>query len=249
MNKTKTCTILLLTFLLSLLAEFSNAQNSRFDGVRLFQSYFQDARITNSPYVNGNFLFADFDFVDLISLDASGGYTITPKIEAEGSLGFINVNPSFAESESGVSDLLLTGRYMFDVDVVDLAAGAFFELPIGTDDVGAGDFDFGFYGAIRHGLSDKIMLTGNLQANIIKTGGNDREFSLAVGLGSIINVSERLNVIPELLLESESDFTALSGGVDYRIKDIGHIRGALIVGVDDGAPDIGITAGFLYPFN
>jgi len=247
MNKLKSCT-LLIVLLLSSLVEVSEAQNSRFDGVRLFQSYFQDARITNSPYVNGNFFFGDFDFVDVITLDARGGYTFTPKIEAEGSLGFVNVNPNFGSSESGVSDLLLTGRYMFDVDVIDLAAGTFFELPFGTDDVGAGDFDFGFYGAVRHGISDKVMLTGNLQANILKLGP-EREFSLGVGIGSIVNVAERTNIVAELLIESKTDNSAISGGVDYRFKDIGHIRSALIVGVDDGAPDIGITAGFLYPFN
>ncbi|MGF1669111.1 MAG: hypothetical protein ACFCU6_01580, partial [Balneolaceae bacterium] len=108
------------------------AQNSGFDGVRLFQSYFQDARITNSPYVNGNFFFGDFDFVDIITLDARGGYTFKSNFEAEGQFGFVNVNRRFGGSDSGVSDIFLTGRYMFDVEGISLAGGAFFTLPIGT---------------------------------------------------------------------------------------------------------------------
>lgn len=245
----KILTYVLFLFFISILNS-SNlyAQKSAFDDVRLFQSYFQDARITNTPYVNGNFFFGDFDFADITTLDARGGYTFTPQIEAEGSFGFVHVNPNFGSGESGVSDLFLTGRYLFDLEEISIAAGTFFTLPIGTESVGEENFDFGFYGAVRHVVSDKVALTGNLQFNIFEIG-NDREFSVGVGLGSIVKVAERLNIVGELLIESETDFAALSGGVDYKIRDIGHIRGALIVGVDDGAPDIGLTAGFLFPFN
>ncbi|HMB97080.1 MAG TPA: hypothetical protein VKM36_01250 [Balneolaceae bacterium] len=246
--------ILTSIFFLFFITSVSNtnlyAQKSGFDDVRLFQSYFQDARITGTPYVNGNFFFGDFDFVDFTRLNARGGYTFTPEIEAEGSFGFVNANPRFGNSESGVSDLFLTGRYLFDIEEISIAAGTFFTLPIGTESAGEENFNFGFYGAVRHVVSEKVALTGNLQFNIIEMGfDDDRELSVGVGLGSIVNVAERVNVVGELLIESETDYAAISGGADYKLRDIGHIRGGLIVGIDDGAPDIGVTAGFLFPFN
>lgn len=247
----KILTILFVSFIISAIGNTNlSAQKSGFDDVRLFQSYFQDARITGTPYVNGNFFFGDFDFVDITTLDGRGGYTFTPNIEGEASFGFINVNPDFGNSDSGVSDLFLTGRYLFDIEEISIAAGTFFTLPIGTESVGQENFNFGFYGAVRHVVSEKVALTGNLQFNIIEIGfDDDRELSVGVGLGSIVNVAERVNVVGELLIESETDYAAISGGVDYKLRDIGHIRSGLIVGIDDGAPDIGITAGFLFPFN
>ena len=139
----KILTIIFFLFFISALGSTNlYAQKSGFDDVRLFQSYFQDARITGTPYVNGNFLFSDFDFVDITTLDGRGGYTFTPNIEGEASFGFVNVNPNFGNSNSGVSDLFLTGRYLFDIEEISIAAGTFFTLPIGTESVGEGKFQF-----------------------------------------------------------------------------------------------------------
>ena len=70
------------------------------------------------------------------------------------------------------------------------------------------------------------------------------ETSLNIGAGAIYPINEQLNLVGELFMQSEGDYMMLSGGVDYNLGS-GRIRGALGLGLDDGAPDIKIMGGYL----
>ncbi|MGH7576013.1 MAG: hypothetical protein ACREM1_12925 [Longimicrobiales bacterium] len=238
--------------------------------VRLFQSFFSDALISRTGYVGGAASAQEYPGGNAIELDAMGGYAFTPQIEIQGRLGFLRSSPDEGDGSSGLTDLLVTGQYLFDDlplndagDVMDIAVGGYTDLPIGESEVGGNTLDFGVFGALRYDLNERLALAGNLGIDFVKTpssftpgfcipgiylpvctqGNVDaggRETSLNIGGGAIYGATDQLNLVGELRIETEFDYAALSGGVDYAVT-FGHIRGALLVGLDDGAPDVGLV--------
>lgn len=226
------------------------AQFSTKDDIHLFQSFFHDASLSTRPYGEIGLTFFDYEHASVIDVGAQGGLPIVPKFELGTGLYFRSIDPEGdIDGESGITDIPVYGRYLFvSQQQVKFSGGAYLTLPVGSEDIGQGNTNFGFFGALRYGVSRQVVLTGTLGLDFFEAGDDDRETSLNLGFGTIIGATNELNIIAELLLETETDYTALSGGVDYQISSMGHIRGALILGVDDGAPDLGISGGFLFMF-
>lgn len=242
--------------------------------VRLFQSYFSDARITGRPYIGAEPSFSSFGDADIVQLYARGGYTVNPQVEVEGQLGYRRVGLDGDNSGSGLTDLVVTARYLFvDTGDYDIAGGAYLDLPTGDESIGAGEFDFGFYGALRSPVTNRVTLTGTLGVDFVKGAGffapticlpappspgpfplpsicspeitaeGDREVSINLGGGVIVRTAQdALHIVSELRIEPEFDYAAISGGPDYYMPAIGRIRGALVIGVDDGSPDFALLA-------
>lgn len=245
--------------------------------VRLFQSFFSDARITGRPYWGGGLSIGDSDGRSSAELDAVVGYTIIPELEMHAQLGFLRSSPDEGDSSSGFTDLLVVGQYLFDDvrvnaagDVLDIAAGGYVDLPAGQSDVGGNTLDFGLYGAARYPMNDRTTLTGNLglnSADPIETGigligfcpgfyfgycatprfESGRATSVSIGAGALYQASGDVYLVGEFRAETEFDYAALSGGVDYTTR-FGHLRGALAAGLADGAPDVSLVAQVLRPF-
>jgi len=74
------------------------------------------------------------------------------------------------------------------------------------------------------------------------------ENSLILGAGAIYPMNEQLNIVGELVIKTEVDYMALSAGADYKLEMGSRVRGALMLGLDDGAPDLAIMASFLHFF-
>jgi hypothetical protein len=51
-----------------------------------------------------------------------------------------------------------------------------------------------------------------------------------------------------LSIRTEGDYILLSGGVDYPMKSGGRLRGALGLGLDDGAPNFALRGGYYLGF-
>jgi len=192
------------------------SQDSDFRHIRLFQSFFTDARVSESPYISGFFSALDVGG-DVFTLDMSGGAPVTSQIEVESRLAALFVNPGFASNRQGISDWLITGRYLLDIEKVDVAAGAQFTLPIGSEDVGAGNFNYGFYSAARYEISKRFLLTGNLQLNFVKipfltfSGGffsvqDSRETTVGTGFGGMIDVGSNLFFVVNLHMKARPIF-------------------------------------------
>ncbi len=256
----KTYIVLFLIVMLTNLfnTETLYSQDSDFRHIRLFQSFFTDARVSESPYISGFFSAQDIGG-DVFTIDISGGAPVTSQIEVESRIAALFVNPGFAGSRQGISDWLITGRYLFDFEKVHAAAGAQFTLPVGSEKVGAGNFNYGFYSAARYEISKRFLLTGNLQLNFVKipfltfSGGffsvqESRETTVGTGFGGMIDVGSNLFFVGEFAYESKTDFSVISTGIDYFINRKGNIRINAIFGLDDGAPDIGGSFGLLVPF-
>ncbi len=63
----------------------------------------------------------------------------------------------------------------------------------------------------------------------------------------IYGLNAELSIIGQMQFQTETEFNTLVAGVDYLLGP-GHLRGALMLGLGDGAPDFGITASYLIAF-
>lgn len=234
-----------------------SAQFSTKDDVHLFQAFFRDATSSTEPYGAGAVSYLDYEGAGIFDIGAQGGWGITPNFELSAGLFYRSINRDepkggfFVDEnndDSGIADLPVFGRYIFvNERQTKFAGGAFITLPIGSEDIGEGNANFGFFGAVRHALNRQVVLTGSLGLDFLEIG-EDRETSLNLTAGAIITAAEKLNIIPELTIQSETDYMALSGSADYQISSNAHLKGAILLGVDDGAPDFGITGGVLFYF-
>jgi len=227
------------------------------NGIHLFQSYFYDAPITKAGYGEGNLSYSSYDKSNTMGIGIQGGYPINEKIEIGTEFRYINWSPDKGDGQSGISDLGVYGRYnVFQQNQTNISAGGLISLPIGSEDVGQGNLNFGVFGAVRHALSEQLVLVGTL--GLIFYEVTDYEFNqntfqveektsydntLNIGAGAIYNVNQQLNIIGELTIQSEGDYMMLSGGADYTLGN-GKLRGALGLGLDDGAPDIKLIFGY-----
>lgn len=226
----------------------TRAQNSTMDDVHLFQSFFRDAPISETGYGEALFDFSNFAIFNRMTAGAQGGYGITPDIEVGAGIYYRNLDFDEFGSESGIADIPIFGRYNFLDEETKLSGGAYLTLPVGDEVIGEGQLDFGIFGAVRHPASEEIVLTGTLGIDFRETVLDEREASIYLGGGVIYAATDELSVVGELSIQSDIDYSALSGGVDYVLGDIGRLRANLLLGVDDGAPDYGLTGSFLLNF-
>lgn len=238
-----------LTVAIAILVVFPVLAQDNLDNVHLFQSYFFDAPITKAGYGQGALIFADYDKWNLFSLGVMGGYPINEKIEVGAQLHYLNSSPDQGDSQSGISDLDVYGRYnVFNQDKTNISAGGKITLPIGSEDVGQGNLNFGGFGSIRHILNNNMVLVGTLGLIFYeKTDQSEKKTSydsyLNIGGGLVYAVNSQFNIVGELTIQSEGDYMLLSGGVDY-VLGSGRLRGGLGIGLDDGAPDILLMGGY-----
>lgn len=239
------------------------AQNTM-DDVHLFQTFFKDATITKVPYGEGGLKIASYDNLSTVSLGVQGGYAINPKLEVGARLQFENWNPEGADSQSGISDILVSGRYLVvepGKSKVVATAGGYITLPVGSDKIGGGKFNLGAFGAGRLPLENGIVITGCFGFDLLETETTEfnvskgkiekkteHEFSILIGAGGIYQLNEQLHLIGELNIQTEAEYIMLSGGADYKLDMGGRVRGALGLGLDDGAPDFQLMGGFFYSF-
>lgn len=245
--------------LLLLLVLFLSANGATLDNTHLFQGHMRDASVITSMYVLGDLDFDIYEHFNRLSIGASGFYPVNEQIEIGAKLSFVSWMPDDYDSESGISDLIVTGKYNVLEGDVNVSTGVYLTLPIGEEKVGYGNLDFGVFGAMRYGLASGHLITANLGIDFIETttyewDGTELkektkyENSILLGGGAILSLNEQFSVIPELQIRTEFDYLMLSGGVDYKLDSGARVRGMLGLGLDDGTPDFRISAGFLFPF-
>jgi hypothetical protein len=230
------------------------------DQVNLVQTFFQDAMIAANPYGEGFFQFSDYDH-GLSSFDvaAQGAFPLSPKFQLGGGIGFRSV--SNGNSQSGISDLVASGRYLVVPGPTAIAVGGLLTLPIGDEDIGEGSLDFSFFGSLRHPLPSGFVITGSLALEFVETKtfdfdpttlqveeSTDYNNGLLLAGGFIYPMKSGLSLVTELNIRTEGDYILLSGGVDYPMKSGGRLRGALGLGLDDGAPNFALRGGYYLGF-
>jgi hypothetical protein len=226
---------------------FLYAQGDSQDDVHLFQTFFKDTPISPTYYGEGGIAFSDFGQANAFQVLLRGGLPFTPKFEMGVEVSYINVSPDQGDGQSGISDISVSGRYNVLSTDTKVSVGGFLTLPVGEEKIGEGNTNFGAFGALRHPFPSGLVLTGVLGLEFLEAGDN-RETSLLLGGGVIYPTSDQLSIVGELNLQTEGDFALLSGGVDYDLTAGNRLRGAIGLGLDDGAPDFMFLGSFLRNF-
>lgn len=215
--------------------------------VRPFQAWVADAVFTRGVDVEPEFRFQDVDFAKFIVAGARVAAWVNPDLEAGGRWGFASFDPEVGDGGTGLRDLDLYARHRIPVDAdLDLAVGTEIGLPIGDDDVGAGNFEFRGFVAMRHDVDGDMTLLANAGLESIERG-DDREFGLLLGGGVIVPITEEAALVTELTFSTAAEIAQITGGVDFELPPGGHLRAALALGLDDGAPDVEVVLGFAIP--
>lgn len=243
---------LCVVFMLGFSFNMAQAQDKA-EEVNLFQTFFQDATIAKTPFGEGLFQFSDYDYGSSIDLAVLAGLPISPQFQMSGGLGFRNISRDVPAglnidgSSSGITDLLVSGRYNVVQGPTPITVGGLITLPIGSEDIGESSFDFSGFGSLRHALQGGVVITSTVALEFIETGPN-RDTSLLLAGGVIYPGANNLNWIGELNIRTEGNYILLSGGVDYLLASGGRLRGGLGLGLDDGAPNFQLRAGYLLGF-
>ncbi len=247
MKKGMTIVCLMLVIFTSL----SAAPRRRFvkatgESAHLFQAYFRDVPINSSSYGDIGLQYDDYDFFSHLFVGGKLGLMVNRDFEIDGAVGLINVSPEWGDSESGLSDMLINCKYAVSRGRTPIALGGYITLPVGSEDVGAGNLDFGFFAALRHLFPGGTNLTATAGLDFLETY-KDRETVFVLGGGLIFPVGRRTNIVTELMMKTRIDYMMLSGGIDHRIGG-GHLRAALGFGLDDGAPDLTVMGSYQFSF-
>ncbi len=216
--------------------------------VRPFQAWMVDATWSEGIDVEPVAEFTNLDNASGYFIGAQGAFWVLEGFEVGGRLGLSGVDPDGMNSRSGISDLDVYGRYRLDLGAAgtDIAIGVLASLPIGDAEVGASNFDFLAFGALRYEANEGITILGHAGIDSREVG-NDRSMGIALGGGAILPMTEELAAIVELDLTTAVDFAVVSAGVDYELPPGGHLRAAIALGIDDVAPDAELRLGFSIP--
>ena len=234
------------------------AQNTA-DNVHLFQTYFQDAPIVKSVNGEGFFQYGTYSNSSVIDVAVQSAFPVAPKFQLGGALAFENYSPDQGDSQSGITDILVSGRYQVVQGSTPVAVGALFTLPVGSEDLGEGNFNFGFFGSLRHDVtSSPLVLGGTFGLNFVEKAGNynpttgqfdtDHGTSVLIAGSLIYPMQSGLSLVFEMNMQPDDNYALLSGGLDYPLSGGGRVRGALGLGLDDAAPDFAFRLGYSLGF-
>jgi hypothetical protein len=246
----------------------SQAQNKA-DDVRLFQTFFEDAPITTTPYGDAYFRYASFGKkrgdASVIEVAAQSAFPVIEKLQVGGMLAFRSISPDQGSGESGITDLTVSGRYQVLPGATAISVGSSLTLPIGSEDIGESNFDIHFFGSLRHNVPSGLAITGTFGLELDETTvttvrfnpntgdfdtstDSDRQTAVLIAGGVVYPLPSGLSLVGEFNLRTEGDHAMLSGGVDYKLRAGGRLRGVLGLGLDDGDPNIAFQFGYYMGF-
>jgi hypothetical protein len=216
--------------------------------IRPFQAWITDATFTEGVDVEPVAELGSGDGYARQFYGANAAFYVARSLEMGARFGLSRLDPDGLDVRTGASDLRLYGRYRIDMrnEALDFGAGAWFDVPLGKEEVGGETFDFSGFAAVRYRLSSGVGLlaSGGLLSVEERSG---RDTGIFLGGGSIFPITEELALIAEFNFNTTSNFTAITGGVDYELPPGGHLRGALSLGLEDGADDVRLFFGFVIP--
>lgn len=162
-------------------------------------------------------------------------------------------------SETGIGDILVRGSYIIKRDgprSYDLAAAGRLKLPTADENrgLGTGELDEGagleFGKELKPGLT---LLVDGYYTIIGDPDGVDLNNEVALDIGLLRKLDKNLSLT--LLYETRSaivdgneDPRELSGTLDYAAADGDHYTGGLLLGLSEGSPQFGLSAGFSHRF-
>jgi len=229
-------------FILVVAGSFLYAQDGS-DDIRLFQSFFYDAPIVKNNIVEGGFQYATYDAWNSLEIGGKGNYAINEKMDFGAEINYRSWSPDEGDGQSGISDIGVYGRYhLSQNDKMNISAGAMLTLPIGSEDIWQGNLNLGGFAALRYKLDNDMVFCGTFGLLFEENWEDEYDNLIRLGIGNIYPIDEKMNLVSELVIRSEGDYMLLSSGIDMKTGN-GRLRGAIGIGLDDGAPDF-VIQGF-----
>ena len=245
------------------------AQSSRTPTTdRLFLGFAKDATLADQQWWEGQLVISSYNDLDTVVANLVFAVRPIDRFEFGGMVGFgdSDLPTPFNDLEgTGATDLELWGKYALGSmqDGADLAVGVTVTIPTGDDSAGLGrdSFDVGAFFSSRKAM-EGFDLVGHVGANFHGDGrilgvDLDGKVSAELGVGFIFPMSETISLVAEGLVETAQyknagdlgdTSTSILGGVDWKLGTSGMLRGALALGLTDGAPDTQLILGYAARF-
>ena len=159
-----------------------------------------------------------------------------------------------SSSQSGLGDIILRGGYPLrqeDPDSFGLTLAGRIKLPTADEDkgLGTGEFDEGAGLEFAKEIAPRLTLLADGYYTLIgEPDGADfnNQLSLDLGFYSPLNGKLGLTVLYETsnaIVSGNPGPRDLSATLDYKAPDGYNYFGGLLLGLSDGSPDFGISAG------
>lgn len=271
----RACTVLtLLATLLLLLPTWAEAQEptgrpakrspaSSYD--RLFLSFIEDATVVDRQWWEAQLELSRADVVDTNLVRGVVAFQPWNDIELGARLGFGSTStPGGVPDGRGATDMDIWGKYYLgkpEAGKVDLAVGVVLTVPTGDNTSGLGydAFAAGFFGSLRWHINPMFTLSANAGFQVNEDGETlgsptlDGQTSERLGVGLIVALAERLNLIGEWAYSGErfdgtGNDSRLAASVNWRLGKNGVLRGSLVGGTSDGAPDTQFLVAYAWQF-
>ena len=229
---------------------------------RLFQAFAEDTAVVRSQWWEGQIDFASWDSFDVSTANLIVAFQPVRDLEVGGRVGFGNTSADGDASDgTGATDADIWGKWRFGTGggPAEFAVGLLATVPTGDDTAGLGfdAFNVEAFGAMRYQMRG-FTLAGHLGFRINGDGtiqgyDIDGKTSAILAGGIIYPLAKTVSLVGEVNCESErwegfdSDVRLL-GGVNWSVTSRGMLRGAISVGLADGAPDRRFQAGYAYAF-
>ena len=232
---------------------------------RLFLAFAQDAALVSSQwwegqvaYVNGSDNFP----ADIYEVRGQVAFRPIKQLEVGGDFGFGTSQASGSLSDgTGATDLHAYGKWVFPnaASRTDFDAGILFTVPTGDDSAALGFNSFAaqMFGGVRY-RGDNVVFGGHVGIRFNDHGkfqGSDLsgKTSYELGVSAIFPLANRIALVAEGQIETSrfdetESSTQLLGGVNWKAFGRGMLRGAIAVGLTDGAPNYQILVGYAYTF-
>lgn len=229
---------------------------------RLFLGFAEDATVVDRQWWEGQVEAADYDSADANILRAVIAFQPWVDLEIGGRVGFGDTDLPGGSDGTGATDLDVWGKYhLGGTAETEFAVGGVLTVPTGDETAGLGQDAFGAsaFGSLRHRM-DRAILAGHAGIRFNGDGRvagstteRDGETSPMAGFGVIFPFSDTIAGVAEARyedgrLEGLDEDTRLLGGVNWRPGGRGILRGAVAVGLSDGAPDTEVMLGYAAQF-
>ncbi len=240
---------------------------------RLMQRPEWDGAVMQSSWIEGALTFQEWDS----DLSEAGVWTLGPTfitslpsnrdIELGGRADIMYYDPDGFDSETGVSDIDIWGKYQFiKTPEYMLSAGLLLTLPTGSEEIvhphASGEINIEGFAAGRYRVDSQMAIIAHMALR--KNSDMDVEINnvevriegetqIAVGGGVIYELTSdlclqgELNAATEAYDEFDNDIQ-LRVGADYQVAPDLMLRGGTAIGLDEGAPKWELTFRCAYLF-
>ncbi len=230
---------------------------------RLFLGFIQDAVLADKQWWEGQAQILDREIADLALIRGIVALQPWENFEIGGSVGFGSTDtPAGIPDGRGATDLDVWGKYYLgsNSDDVEFAVGGLLTLPTGDDSEGLGfdAFGIGAFSSLRYRLP-RVIVTASVGLQFNEDGETagasnlDGKTVASLGGGVIYPFSDQASFVGEFQFNTErfedldNDVRVL-GGINWRAFNRGVLRGAIGIGLSDGAPDLQVIAGYAVVF-